>query len=346
MKYVVYRYVLSVWVMTYNRSSRVYRVASKREAILRSLPYSLFSLLLGWWGIPWGPIRTIQALIVNFTGGEIILTSEQQNQMYPNLKRIKAAIKTLYKHFSRQTLHGFSHSILPDDLAIARKDDPIMVAHRLASAIVRHLHLPNGSILVTYKNNLDVPGRVELTPRNEYFIELHSRYKENTHDIAAILAHEITHIFLYRAGLWLNDSLDNEILTDTTSIYLGIGWLGLNAYRLTTKKKNNNSGQRYIQYQEERLGYITPEEFAYVLGKRGILHQETMNGVITSPFAKGALKRGIRSAKLDYRRPPMKNCDLIRRILYQRRQRKIIDLAHSGKRQGLSHLSDGYQFEV
>ena len=71
-----------------------------------------------------------------------------------------------------------------------------------------------------------------------------------------------------------------------------------------------------------------------------------MNGAITSPFAKGALKRGIRSAKLDYRRPPMKNCDLIRRILYQRRQRKIIDLAHSGKRQGLSHLSDGYQFEV
>jgi hypothetical protein len=26
-------------------------------------------MLLGWWGIPWGPIYTIQSFWVNFTGG-------------------------------------------------------------------------------------------------------------------------------------------------------------------------------------------------------------------------------------------------------------------------------------
>jgi hypothetical protein len=29
----------------------------------------LLSLLFGWWGLPWGPVRTIQALVVNFSGG-------------------------------------------------------------------------------------------------------------------------------------------------------------------------------------------------------------------------------------------------------------------------------------
>lgn len=30
---------------------------------------SLFTMLLGWWGIPWGPIRSIQALLTNAKGG-------------------------------------------------------------------------------------------------------------------------------------------------------------------------------------------------------------------------------------------------------------------------------------
>jgi hypothetical protein len=34
------------------------------------IAYSLISLLLGWWGIPWGPIFTIQALVKNARGGD------------------------------------------------------------------------------------------------------------------------------------------------------------------------------------------------------------------------------------------------------------------------------------
>jgi hypothetical protein len=37
---------------------------------MKGLPFSLLSLFLGWWGIPWGPIYTVQALWVNFSGGK------------------------------------------------------------------------------------------------------------------------------------------------------------------------------------------------------------------------------------------------------------------------------------
>ena len=34
--------------------------------------HSLITLLLGWWGIPWGPIRTVQALYINLRGGQMV----------------------------------------------------------------------------------------------------------------------------------------------------------------------------------------------------------------------------------------------------------------------------------
>jgi len=34
-----------------------------------ALTYTLLSLLLGWWGIPWGPIYTVASLVRNVRGG-------------------------------------------------------------------------------------------------------------------------------------------------------------------------------------------------------------------------------------------------------------------------------------
>lgn len=38
-------------------------------AIQARIGCTLASLFFGWWGIPWGPIWTIQAIFVNLTGG-------------------------------------------------------------------------------------------------------------------------------------------------------------------------------------------------------------------------------------------------------------------------------------
>jgi len=69
-KFVVYEYTNSIVVLTYYRSSNVTFVKADEKAVTKGLGYTVLTFLLGWWGIPWGPIRTIQALNTNFKGGK------------------------------------------------------------------------------------------------------------------------------------------------------------------------------------------------------------------------------------------------------------------------------------
>ena len=81
---VVYQYCISVLVMTFKRGSKIFLIKNGESAIKNGLIYTLISLILGWWGIPWGPIYTIGALITNFRGGkdvtnEILASLNAQN---------------------------------------------------------------------------------------------------------------------------------------------------------------------------------------------------------------------------------------------------------------------------
>ena len=63
-----YVLVLSLVAVTLHWPSRVYDTHSRRERLLRGLGYSLFNAAFGWWGLPWGPVRTVQAFAANLTG--------------------------------------------------------------------------------------------------------------------------------------------------------------------------------------------------------------------------------------------------------------------------------------
>lgn len=67
---VVYQYTISIIVMTFRRGSAVHFVPAGQSAVVKGLPYSLLTFVAGWWGIPWGPIYTVGALIKNLSGGE------------------------------------------------------------------------------------------------------------------------------------------------------------------------------------------------------------------------------------------------------------------------------------
>ncbi len=69
-KFVVYEYCISVVVLTFFRSSNVTFVKANENVVTKGLGYTALTFLLGWWGIPWGPIRSVQALITNFKGGK------------------------------------------------------------------------------------------------------------------------------------------------------------------------------------------------------------------------------------------------------------------------------------
>jgi hypothetical protein len=84
-RFVVYYYTVSILVMTYRRGSDVYYIPPGRSRIMPGLPWTLLSLLTGWWGVRWGPIYTIQSLWINLTGGkdvteEIVAALTDQNK--------------------------------------------------------------------------------------------------------------------------------------------------------------------------------------------------------------------------------------------------------------------------
>jgi hypothetical protein len=68
-RFVLYQYCISILVMTFKRPSNIYFVKAGDGSVGKGIGFSLLTLLLGWWGIPWGPIYTIQSLWVNFRGG-------------------------------------------------------------------------------------------------------------------------------------------------------------------------------------------------------------------------------------------------------------------------------------
>ena len=71
-RFIVYQYCISLVFVTLKRPSKVALIRPGESRVVKSLPFVLLSAVLGWWGIPWGPIYTIQSLWVNLNGGKDI----------------------------------------------------------------------------------------------------------------------------------------------------------------------------------------------------------------------------------------------------------------------------------
>src|SRR5437016_2661082 len=69
-KFVHFAYCISLLVITFKRSSGVYYLGPGESAVVKGLPFTLISLVLGWWGFPWGPIFTVTSLVTNLGGGK------------------------------------------------------------------------------------------------------------------------------------------------------------------------------------------------------------------------------------------------------------------------------------
>ncbi|MGQ7854958.1 hypothetical protein ACUN24_12030 [Pedobacter sp. WC2501] len=69
-KFVMYKYCISVVIMTFNRPSDFHFIHPGKSRITPGLGYLFTNLFLGWWGIPWGPIYTIGNIATILRGGK------------------------------------------------------------------------------------------------------------------------------------------------------------------------------------------------------------------------------------------------------------------------------------
>jgi len=68
-RFVLYTWCVSPLVMTIQRPTNIKYVGPHESRVGKGLPYGLVTLLLGWWGIPWGPIHSIGSLVRWLRGG-------------------------------------------------------------------------------------------------------------------------------------------------------------------------------------------------------------------------------------------------------------------------------------
>ena len=69
-RFVVYHYCISIVVLTFRRGTDVYFVRAGESRVKKGMPWTLLTLVAGWWGIPFGPIFSIMSLVTNFKGGK------------------------------------------------------------------------------------------------------------------------------------------------------------------------------------------------------------------------------------------------------------------------------------
>jgi hypothetical protein len=79
-KFVVFEYCISLLIITLKRPSGIYFIRSDEGTFGKSASFTVLSLLLGWWGFPWGPIYTVASLVTNLKGGKDI-TMEVMNAL-------------------------------------------------------------------------------------------------------------------------------------------------------------------------------------------------------------------------------------------------------------------------
>lgn len=80
-KFVRFPFCISLVVVSFRYASAVYLIKRDETALRKGFPFALVSALLGWWGIPWGPVYTISCLLAVVNGGKDV-TVDMMNTLH------------------------------------------------------------------------------------------------------------------------------------------------------------------------------------------------------------------------------------------------------------------------
>lgn len=75
-----YQVCLSFLIISTKMNSR-YFIREYHITQIISLLYSIITFIFGWWGLPWGPIYTVQVILSNIKGGKNITVQELLSQL-------------------------------------------------------------------------------------------------------------------------------------------------------------------------------------------------------------------------------------------------------------------------
>jgi hypothetical protein len=124
-------------------------------------------------------------------------------------------------------------------------------------------------IIATAKQKEKVGGHIDLSAGGrEIFVEVDSEMMKFPDAVAATLCHELCHKWLQVNGIRspIEIEIDNEILTDIASVFLGFGKIMLNGCRTTNvRHETTPNGTRTIR-ETMTAGYLDRDQLAFVYG--------------------------------------------------------------------------------
>ena len=92
-RFVIFQYCISALVITFRRNSPIYFVRAGESPVGKGLPWTLLTLVPGWWGFPWGLIWTPMALFTNLRGGKDV--TAQVMPMFAQPRRSRRRLRRL-----------------------------------------------------------------------------------------------------------------------------------------------------------------------------------------------------------------------------------------------------------
>lgn len=254
-----------------------------------------------------------------------------------NLFIIKDSIRELYSQLGVDKIRTFANDFKIPEVNNSHSD-PVIEVQNIAKEISKYYRLEIGTVVVSFTSNLDCPGRIELSRSKDFFIELNLNHKGHYDEIRAILAHEITHIFLYRLGISFKNTYENEILTDTTAAYLGFGQAMIDSYKVDLYYDSSHGKTK----EEKYIGYIAPDEIGYIVGKRVLFFENKDINECPHSF-----EWGIKNAFLDIKKPPYASASIPSKYSYK--IRKMIFIRNKGNNKVSKSLKGhhkyGYSFD-
>jgi len=181
---------------------------------------------------------------------------------FNNLEIIDRSIVTLFHNLTPQFINKFDQVAPIRELYRTPWTDPVKETQEIARSILRYYGIKNSAVKVTFDPRLSVPGRVKMGISDVFFVDIHAEYKNQRNVVIAILAHEVTHIFLNKHQIKFEATAEDEILTDTAAAFLGFGSSILNvAYSKLIRTGIGMNTSEFV------LGYLSVDEFGYVISK-------------------------------------------------------------------------------
>jgi len=130
-------------------------------------------------------------------------------------------------------------------------------------------------------------------------IHIIKKYKFDVFNILAILAHESTHNYLYKHKVSENDNYLNEILTDLSCVYLGLGELlydGYNQIETSFHQEKDLFGTVQNIYNSIKIGYIDRNHIEYAMFYSAISRGKKYLGRKLPLFERYSIRKSIKKS--------------------------------------------------